>query len=289
MENKFKAHNDSVQNIDASKDGKYLLSASFDETMCLWEIKDLKKVWEIKGNFMSCETVKFSNKGSLIASGGGGVYLWDPITLKELANLRGHSNWIFSLDFSKCDKYLATGSMDNNIIIWNLETHNQERVLMGHFNSLYDVYFSQDNKYLISSSRDNSIIVWNWKIGEKIKVLNIHDEWVYRSLTSVKHNSLISASKDGLIKKTRLDTLDKSENLFLHSKAIMALALSPNQDYFISGDREGKIGIWEVATSELINYTNIKESGEIMGLIFLTDNEFYAGTTNGHIYKYAIN
>jgi WD40 repeat protein len=48
------------------------------------------------------------------------IKLWSVESLKEVATLQGHSNYVSSVAFSSDSKYLASGSMDFSIKVWNV-------------------------------------------------------------------------------------------------------------------------------------------------------------------------
>ncbi|HEX3147337.1 MAG TPA: hypothetical protein VHR66_04595 [Gemmataceae bacterium] len=46
--------------------------------------------------------------------------LWDPKTGKELAVLKGHSRWVYTVAFSPDGKTLASGQQDGVILLWDV-------------------------------------------------------------------------------------------------------------------------------------------------------------------------
>lgn len=112
--------------------------------------------------------VYFSSNSQYIVSISGHrikrneIDIWDIKTQKLLFTLKGHSNVVRSIAFSKNDKYLASVGEDNLINLWNIQTgeliisftENNEKELTS-------VIFSVDDKYLITGSQDKTIKYWN--------------------------------------------------------------------------------------------------------------------------------
>ena len=159
--------------IDISPDWEYLVCCERKRRMvdsCFYFISIENN--EILAKFDNPQKtiiyVCFSNNSNYIASIGGNrikrneIYLWDIGSQGLIMTLKGHSNVIRSLDFSKNDKFLVSVGEDNLINLWNILTgeliisftENNEKELTS-------VIFSVDDKYLITGSQDKTIKYWN--------------------------------------------------------------------------------------------------------------------------------
>jgi WD40 repeat protein len=71
--------------------------------------------------------VAFLPDGKRLASGSADriVKLWDAVTGRELATLKEHEAWTFSVAFSPDDKRLATGSSDGTVKLWVAATEQE--------------------------------------------------------------------------------------------------------------------------------------------------------------------
>src|SRR2546426_12584722 len=78
------------------------------------------------------------------------VRIWDVsqgVTLKEL---KGHTSFVNSVNFSPDGKTLASGSSDNTVRIWDVSQGVTLKELTGHTNSVRNVEFSSDGKTITS-------------------------------------------------------------------------------------------------------------------------------------------
>lgn len=59
----------------------------------------------------SVRSVKFSPGGTLLAATGDStlIALYDVGSGEQVANLRGHTSWVFSLDWSHTGEFLLSG------------------------------------------------------------------------------------------------------------------------------------------------------------------------------------
>lgn len=100
----------------------------------------VKKLCQLDNHLACVNSVRWSSSGSTLASGGDDkiIMLWNrgkgPSAVfgnsgitqchenwRTTATLRGHSGDILDLAWSPQDKWLASSSIDNNIIIWDIQ------------------------------------------------------------------------------------------------------------------------------------------------------------------------
>ncbi|XP_077297877.1 histone cell cycle regulator-like protein [Arctopsyche grandis] len=118
--------------------GQYLASGGDDKIIMIW---------------------KLSSAGSSTVFGGNGKMNVE--TWRCVSTLRGHAGDILDLSWSPLDKWLASCSVDNSIIIWNAENFpDMICVLQGHSGLVKGVAWDPVGKYLASQSDDKSLRIW---------------------------------------------------------------------------------------------------------------------------------
>lgn len=132
-------------------------------------------------NHLACvNSVRWSSNGLILASAGDDkiVMLWNRakgpsavfgnggITKTSenwrcLQTLRGHNEDILDLAWSPLDRWLASCSVDNNIIVWDMKNPpSVVQVLKGHTGLVKGVTWDPVGKYLASQSDDQSVKIW---------------------------------------------------------------------------------------------------------------------------------
>ncbi|WP_375496189.1 hypothetical protein, partial [uncultured Nostoc sp.] len=99
-QNQLKRYKSTVYSASFSPDGKYIVTASRDNTARVWDITG-KQIVQLKGHTSSVWSANFSPDGKHIvtASLDNTVSVWD-ITGKQITLLKGHTSYVRSASFS---------------------------------------------------------------------------------------------------------------------------------------------------------------------------------------------
>ena len=135
-------HNDLLNSLEFSPDGKRLVTCSLAETVKLWDVETGKEIADLKGHTDMLKSAIFSPNGKMIASAGNDstIKLWNVEDQKEIRTLKGHADYIQSIDFSPDGKRLVSGSTDGTIKIWDVTSGKDQKTLKG--SSFFAVAFS---------------------------------------------------------------------------------------------------------------------------------------------------
>ena len=103
-------HNEAINSLAYSQDGKTLASGSKDKTIKLWDAEAGKEIVTLKGHSGFINSVAFSPDGKTLASGSSDktIKLWEVPSGKELKTLSGHTKEVNSVAFSPDGKTVAS-------------------------------------------------------------------------------------------------------------------------------------------------------------------------------------
>lgn len=115
-----KGHSAVVKSADFSNSGKYVVTASRDKTVKLWERKGGLELRTFYGHELTINQVIFSSSDKYIAtsSADNSAKVWDVETGKELFSTK-NNRYNTALAFSPDDQLLAVGGTFDEVIIWN--------------------------------------------------------------------------------------------------------------------------------------------------------------------------
>ena len=113
-------HQQLINDVKFSPNGRVIASASFDKSIKLWE----------------------SSTGTYIAS------------------LRGHVQAVYSIAWSADSRLLASGSADSTLKVWSMKTKKLCQDLPGHSDEVYAVDWSPDGLRVASGGKDKVLRLW---------------------------------------------------------------------------------------------------------------------------------
>ncbi len=153
------------------------------------------------------KTVVWSPNGRIIAIGGtGSEILLADTQSHTITELRGHTDAIYTLAFSRDGSQLLSASDDATARVWNV-ANRTAIVLRGHDDDVYRARFSPDERSVVTASLDGSARVWSLDRpsaevhveGEPIEDLRMDGDHVtVRTSDAIARWDLASATREVL-------------------------------------------------------------------------------------------
>ncbi|CAI8610622.1 unnamed protein product [Vicia faba] len=127
----YEGHEQGVSDLAFSSDTRYLVSASDDKTIRLWDVRT----------------------GALIKT------------------LHGHTNYVFCVNFNPQSNIIVSGSFDETVRVWDVKTGKCLKVIPAHSDPVTAVDFNRDGSLIVSSSYDGLCRIWDASTGHCMKTL----------------------------------------------------------------------------------------------------------------------
>jgi WD40 repeat protein len=140
----------------------YLVSASDDFTLKVWDLNKFSNVYNLTGHLSDVYSiVELTQKRMASCSKDKSIIIWNTTNFQIIKYLFGHYRPVISLE-SIGDQYLASGSCDTTIRIWHLNNNYSLRaILRGHSDCVNVITFLNNSKLILSGSNDKKLIIWN--------------------------------------------------------------------------------------------------------------------------------
>ncbi|CCH42642.1 putative WD repeat-containing protein [Wickerhamomyces ciferrii] len=157
----FKGHEGRIVRSKFHPSGKFIASASFDQTWRLWDIETQQQLLLQEGHSKEVYTLGFQKDGSLLASAGLDAigHVWDLRLGKSIMILDGHIKPIYGLDWRDNGYQIATGGAEGSIKIWDLRMSKDIFTIPAHNKIISDLKFN--GNILSSSSYDGTVKLYN--------------------------------------------------------------------------------------------------------------------------------
>ncbi len=228
-----------IDSMSFSPDRKYIVASKEwhpEKSIVLWDYETGKKLWE-RDSQGKATFFCFSPDGKFIAVG---TYTSDVILLlvttngKQIKNFSGHSEAVYSVNFSPDGKYLLSGGKDSTIRLWDVASGKEIKQFVGHSSSLITALFSRDGKNIISSGRDETIRLWSAASGKEIRKFERDCRAFYSVAFAPSGDHIISVSSDNSLRLWDVQSGKQIKSFQDNTDKIFTAMFSPDGKYIVS-------------------------------------------------------
>ncbi|KRX49980.1 Notchless -like protein 1 [Trichinella murrelli] len=113
-------HQQLINQVLFSPDGRIIASASFDHSIKIWCGKTGKFLHTLRGHVQSVFQISWSSDSRLLVSGSADstLKLWDISARKLIVDLPGHADAVYAVDWSPRGDRVVSGGKDKVLKIW---------------------------------------------------------------------------------------------------------------------------------------------------------------------------
>jgi WD40 repeat protein len=276
LEQVLSGHQDGALSVAFSKDGRRLLTTSYDNTARLWNLPGGDEIRSFVGHSWWVWSAAFSPDERQIATASqdGTVRLWQLATSADQRAtapkvFTGHRGPVFAVAFSHDGQQVASGGYDNRVLLWDpksIKPFDYEEILSGagaavspfklldgHTAAVRSVEFSADDRMLVSGAHDNTVRLWDVARLEPIKTLRGHAGWVRSCRFSPDGHNVLSGSHDREAKIWSIGGYEemrvlRTRTLDGHDDAVLSATFSPDGKLIATASRDRTAKTWDFAS-----------------------------------------
>jgi WD40 repeat protein/serine/threonine protein kinase len=270
---KWRAHDSGVTTVQFSRDGRFLATGSWDNTVKVWEVEKVLR-GEVESPLCRWEhttarvwSVAFSPDSRWLASAGGkeadktGEFnVWDMNTGLKAFPTKTFTWAVRGVQFSPDGRRLATACREL-VQVWDAQT-GEEQVLpfpcRDRDGILQEVVFSPDGRRLAAVGRSNSIHpdrevkVWDATTGAEVHSLPGHVGGLWRVAFSPDGRRLASTGVDQTVKVWDAQTGEEILTLRGHLDEVLSVAFSPDGSKLASASMDNTVRVWDGSPLEAV-------------------------------------
>src|SRR5262249_42886338 len=148
-----------------SRDGTRIATASYDQSVRVWDARSGKQLNEFRGHVGRVVSVAWNADGTRLSSAGlqdWSVRIWnvDSPDRPGLV-LRGHGGQVGFVSYSPDGSRIASAASDGTFKIWDSNIGPETDALRGHEAEVISIDWSPDGNQLVSGDGKGRIILWD--------------------------------------------------------------------------------------------------------------------------------
>jgi len=190
MKRRLIGHHHFVQDLDISSDGHFALSASWDNTLRLWDLNSGQTETQFREHTKDVMSVSFSSDNRQVVSGSRdrNIKLWNVIGICKYTMgvdrqhgknpQTSHKDWVTCVRFSPNadEPVIVSAGCDGLVKVWNLAKCELKFNLVGHKQAINTVTVSPDGSLCASGGKDGQAMLWDLNEGGHLSTLNTDKE-----------------------------------------------------------------------------------------------------------------
>lgn len=243
--------------------GPYLVTASYDHTVCVWV------GWKMGPAARKVACHSFPSQVNAIALSGNGEYLaiapdyghvlvladWQTKTPRTISTLPDPGS-VQSLSFSADNHYLATGNTDGIARVWRTrDSKGTPLVQLKHGAIITSLAFSPSGRYLATVGLTKVAEIWDWRVKSATPVAKLeHQSAVLSVAFDQRGQFLIAAGSDRAVRIwDKWNTADPLEvDRINYDSGITFVTLSKDNRQLIAGTSDNHVQVWLWRPDDLI-------------------------------------
>jgi WD40 repeat protein len=237
---------DRVWNIMWSPDGQSFVTASSDDSACIWDLATGAQQLCVQHNDALYDAM-FSPDGRYLITGGedGNLRIWsaaDGTSIKQF----DLGTTIWDLDVSADGLWIAAGRDDSIVSVISLANLEARPLNLNYTDQIFTLNFSPDSQWLASGTSNGKVHLWRVNTGFSLLGPE-HNGEIYAVRFSSDSNWVVSAGSDSTARVAKTESGGQRYAL-KHGDWVEDAAFSPDGSWFVTASDDNQLGVWDTRT-----------------------------------------
>jgi WD40 repeat protein/tRNA A-37 threonylcarbamoyl transferase component Bud32 len=246
-------HQDNVNGVAFSPDGRWALTASADHTARVWDVRTGQPRFDVPlQHDHSIARAAFSADGRRIvtASDDKTAKVWDAVTGRLLATLRGHLGPVRDAHFSPDRTLVVTGSEDKTARLWNSQTGEAFGGPLPHEGVIVCTQFRPDGRQVLTASSDGSARLWQVGSSSRAPTARLlHEGPLTDACFDQQGKQVATASADGTARLWDAATGAPVGEPLRHQGPVLSVAFRPDGRQLATASLSA-VHFWDARTGQ---------------------------------------
>ena len=289
-----RGHFESVKALAFTPDSKYVLTASRDKSVKLWELATGREIRTYFGHGHTVNDLVVNREGTqfITSSADNTAKIWDIRTGNVIRTLALHREYLTTVDIGPEGKLALTGGYDSEAYLWDLQ---KEEVLQS-FKANPDkglgygihMQFSPNGKYIAIGNDNHTVQVYDAATAELIKELKPAEGWCGGCATfldfSTSGKYLLKGSNNGALELYETENWSLVTTYQDNWDDFAALDVSQDERLVLAAS-EDSIKIWDMQSGNLIRGFTTDHKYPITDAVISPDGNWLATASDDNTVK----
>ena len=195
------AHDNLVEGLAATPDGRLVVSASIDGVVRLWDVASGRLLHEVVLD-ASPSAVAIASDGKLlvVGCGDGAVHLYELPDMLLRRVLRGHREAVTAVACAGSKRLVVTASEDGVVRTWDPVGGGARLTARAHEGSVGSVAVNALGQMVASGGWDGKLHVWYGRTGDTALEIKAHDDIIAGVAVDRGGNLVATAGDDRVVR-----------------------------------------------------------------------------------------
>jgi len=243
----LEGHSEPVYDAVFTPNGRWVITASFDKTLRLWDSQSRQSVRTMSGHTGLVLSISVDPDGSRIASGAmdNTIKIWDVPVNSPITSHGGHQGAVRAVAITRDGQWIISGGSDKTVQVRAATDGKTTRTLEGHLAAVVGIAARIDNLQVATATETGRLRLFTLADGKPVGGAVVAHTGPVTGLVFAPNNSfIVTSGTDGLVRKWP-NTLPATFAAGGHAGAITAVDVSANGATIATASGDKTARLWQ--------------------------------------------